>query len=203
MTTTTEQRLRIAVADDEPDMLLFFRELLPHLGHEVVAEAATGRQLVERYRSAHPGVVITDVKMPDMDGLQAAAEVNREVCVPVILITGHHDADILARANTDYIMAYLAKPVKPVELQAALHLAMLRFAHFQTLVQEAADLRQALYDRKLIERAKGAVMKRIGVDEEEAFRLLRKLSSDTNRKLAEVAQQVMSAEEMFHRLERG
>ena len=199
---SADRSLRIVVADDEPDMRLFFRELLPHLGHEVVAEASNGRELVERCREARPDLVITDVRMPDADGLQAAEEVNRGGRVPVILVTGHHDADVLARAGADYIMAYLAKPVKPVDLQAAVRLAMLRFGHFQALAKESADLRQALEDRKLIERAKGAVTRRLGVDEEDAFRRLRKMASDRNRKLAEVAQQVMAAEEVFHLLDR-
>src|SRR5688572_33376415 len=99
---STDRPLRIAVADDEPDMRLFFRELLPHLGHEVVAEASNGRELVERCRDARPDLIITDVRMPDADGLQAAEEVNRVGRVPVILVTGHHDADVLARAGADY-----------------------------------------------------------------------------------------------------
>jgi response regulator NasT len=196
------QPLRIAVADDEPDMLLFFRELMPTLGHQVVAEGRTGRELIERCRGTQPDLVVTDVKMPDMDGIQAAAEVNRDRRVPVILITAHHNAEVLARAGADYIMAYLAKPVKPVELQAAIHLAMLRFGHFQALAKEAADLRQALEDRKLIERAKGAVIKRAGVDEDEAFRRLRKLASNHNQKLADVARQVLTADEIFRHLDR-
>jgi response regulator NasT len=195
--------LRIAVADDEPDMRLFFRELLPHLGHEVVAEAANGRELIERCRTTHPDLVITDVRMPDLDGLEAAAQVNAGGRVPVILVTGHHDADVLARAGADYIMAYLSKPVKPVDLEAAIRMALVRFGHFQTLAKEASDLRQALEDRKVIERAKGAVMKRVGVDEEEAFRRLLKLASDDNRKLADAAQQVVAVEEVFRRLDKG
>ena len=152
-----QRRLRIAVADDEPDMLLFFRELLPHLGHEVAAEAATGRELVEGCNRVRPDLVITDIRMPDMDGVRAAAEVNRSERVPVILVTAHHDADILADGAAEYIMAYLAKPVKPVDLQAAVRLAMLRFGHFQTLAKEAADLRQALEDRKLAEVARAVI----------------------------------------------
>jgi AmiR/NasT family two-component response regulator len=197
-----QRRLRIAVADDESDMRLFFREVLPRLGHEVVAEAATGRELVERCHGSRPDLVVTDIRMPDGDGLQAAAEVNREVRVPVILITAHHDADVLSRAGADYIMAYLAKPVKPVDLEAAVRLAMLRFGHFQTLAAEAASLRQALEDRKLIERAKGTVMRRLRVDEEEAFRRLRKLASVQNRKLVEIARDVGAAEEVFRQLDR-
>jgi response regulator NasT len=194
--------LRIAVADDEADMRMFFRELLPHLGHQVVVEAATGKELVERCRAARPELVITDVRMPDMDGLEAAAELNRDQQLPVILVTAYHDEDVMTRSAANYIMAYLAKPVKPHDLQAAVHLAMLRFSHFQTLAKEAADLRQALDDRKTIERAKGAVMKRLDVDEDDAFRRLRKHASDTNRKLVDVARQVTAAEDFFTELDR-
>jgi response regulator NasT len=194
--------LRIAVADDEADTRQFFQELLTRLGHQVVGVAENGRQLIEQCRSTHPELVITDIRMPDLDGLRAAEEINRDRPVPVILVTGHHEANLLARAAADYIMAYLSKPIKPVDLEGAVKLAMLRFGHFQALRQEAASLRQALEDRKLIERAKGAVMKRVGVDEEEAFRRLRRLASDHNRKLAEVAQEVTSAEEVFRRLDK-
>ena len=199
----TTRALRIAVADDEPDMRQFFRELLPQLGYEVVAVAETGRQLAEQCRAAHPELVITDIKMPDMDGIQAAAQVNREREVPVILVTGHHEAELLARAASDYIMAYLSKPAKPVDLQAAIKLAMLRFDHFQALRKEAADLRQALEDRKVIERAKGTVMKRIGMSEEDAFRRLQRLASNHNVRLVEAAQQVLNAEEVFRQLEKS
>jgi AmiR/NasT family two-component response regulator len=199
---STERPLRVAVADDEPDMLLFFREVLPRLGHEVVAEAATGSELIQRCGGVRPDLIITDIRMPDRDGIEAAAEVNRQAHVPVILVTAHHDTDVLGRAGADYIMAYLAKPVKPVDLQAAIRIAMLRFGHFQTLARETADLRQAIEDRKLIERAKGTVMRRLRVDEDDAFRRLRKLASDHNRKLIDVSQQVLTSEEVFRRLEK-
>lgn len=199
----SERSLHIAVADDEPDMRLFFREVLPHLGHVVVVEAGNGRELVEGCRAKRPDLVITDVRMPDMDGLRAAAEVNAVSQVPVILVTAHHDPAVLAGLGADYVMAFLTKPVKPVDLEAAIHLAMLRFGHFQALAKEAADLRQALEDRKLIERAKGAVIKRVRIDEEEAFRRLRKLASDHNWRLVEAARQVMAAEDLFRLLEKG
>ena len=189
--------LRIAIADDEPDVRQFFRELLPYLGHELVAEAADGRQLADRCRDVHPDLLITDVRMPVLDGISAAEEVNRLGPVPVILVTAHHDPDTLARAGADWVMAYLAKPAKPVDLEAAIQLAMLRFAHFQMLKREAEDLRQALEDRKVIERAKGAIMRRLGVGEDDAFRRLRTSASSRNLKLIEAARQVIAAEAVF------
>jgi len=194
--------LRIAVADDEPDILRFFHEFLPKLGHEVVAEAETGRQLADRCRATHPDLVITDVTMPDMDGFRAAEEINRDRLVPVILITGRHQADMLARAEASYIMAYLTKPAKPVDLEAAINLAMLRFGQFETLRLEAHSLRQALEDRKIIERAKEIVSRRLRLDEAESFRRLRKVASDTNRKLVEMARLVLEADEIYQSLER-
>jgi two-component system, response regulator PdtaR len=195
--------LRIAVADDDRDVRQFFEELLSRLGYEVVAVAESGRQLVERCGSTRPDLVITDIKMPDLDGIAAAVEVNREGPVPVILVTAHHDTELLARAGEDHIMAYLSKPAKPVDLQAAVSLAMLRFGHFQALRAEAASLRQALEDRKVVERAKGILMKRLRLDETEAFRRLRKRAADNNRKLAEVAQTVLTADEVFQALEKS
>jgi len=194
--------LRIVVADDERDVGQFFEKLLNQLGHEVVAVAATGRQLVEMCRATRPDLVLTDVQMPDMDGIEAAALLNRERPVPVILVSGDPDDSLLTRAGADHVMGYLAKPVKLADLQIAITLALRHFEHVQRMARETADLRQALEDRKIIERAKGAIMRRLRVDEGEAYRRLRKRASDQNRKLIEVAQEVLSAEQAFYELER-
>lgn len=194
--------LRIAVADDERDTREFLQEVLPRLGHQVVAVCTTGRQLVDKSATAPTDLVITDVKMPDLDGIEAARLINRVKPTPVILLSAYHDEDMLARITPDHVMAYLTKPAKEADLRIAISLAMLRFQHFLTLAREAADLRQALEDRKLVERAKGIVIRRLRLDEEEAFRRLRKQASDHNRKLVEVAQQVVAADEIFSQLER-
>jgi response regulator NasT len=189
--------LRVAVADDERDMREFLQEVLPRLGHQVVAVAETGKQLAERCRETHPDLIITDIKMPDMDGIEAAELANRERPVPVVLVSGHDDPDLVVRAGTDSVMAYLLKPVREGDLKTAIYLAVLRFEHFQKLIKEAASLRQAMEDRKLIERAKGILMKRARIDEPEAFRRLQRLASDKNRKLVEIAQMILLAEEAF------
>jgi two-component system, response regulator PdtaR len=194
-------RLRIAVADDDQEMREYLREALQRLGHEVVAVVGTGRELADSCRAAAPDLALADVRMPDMDGIEAAAVVNRERPVPFVLVSAHDTDELMGRAGVDHIMGYLVKPVKEADLKAAISVAMLRFQQFLTLAREAADLRQALEDRKLVERAKGAVMRRVRVDEEEAFRRLRKLSSTTNRKLTEVARDVLAAEDVFHRLD--
>jgi response regulator NasT len=187
--------LRIAIADDEADMRDYFQKILPAQGHLVVSVAHTGRELVEHCRTHKPDLVISDVKMPDMDGIDAAVELYRDSPIPVILVSAYHDPELIARAEADHILAYLVKPIKQADLEPAIALAMRRFAQFQALRQEASDLRQALADRKIIERAKGILMKRAKLDEQEAFRRLQKLASDKNRKLIDIASMIVTAEE--------
>jgi response regulator NasT len=189
--------LRIAVADDEPDMRDYFRKILPRLGHQVVAVAVDGRDLIRQCRDTKPDLVITDIKMPDMDGIDAATQIYREWPLPVILVSAYSAPDLIARAEADHILGYLVKPIKQSDLEPAIALAMRRFEQFEELRREAADLRQALQDRKVIERAKGLLMKKAGLDEAESFRRLQKLAMDGNRKMVEVAQMILTAEEAF------
>jgi response regulator NasT len=189
--------LRIAVADDEQDMRDYFQKCLSRLGHQVVAVTANGRDLVERCRALRPDLVITDIKMPDMDGIEAATQIYRDRPVPVILVSAYHDAALIERAEADHILGYLVKPIKQADLEPVIGLALRRFEQFEALRKEAADLRQALEDRKAIERAKGVLMKRGQLSEQDAFRRLQKLASEKSRKLVEVAQMVLVAEEAF------
>lgn len=187
--------LRIVVADDEADMRDYFRKSLPRLGHQVVGVAQNGRELIEQCRVLAPDLVITDIRMPDLDGIDAAVEIYRERPVPVILVSAFHEPELIARAEADHILGYLVKPIKQADLGPAIALAVRRFEQFETLRHEAADLRQALEDRKVIERAKGVLMKRAGLDEPEAFRRLQRLASDKGRKLVDIAHMILMAEE--------
>jgi AmiR/NasT family two-component response regulator len=189
--------LRIAVADDEPDMQEYFQKILPRLGHEVVSVAENGRQLVEHCRALKPDLVITDIKMPEMDGIEAAEAIFHDRAVPVILVSAHHDAHLIDRAESNHILAYLVKPIKQADLEPAISIAVRRFRQFQAVHEEAASLRQALEDRKVIERAKGILMKHGGLDEAEAFRRLQKLASEKNLKLIEIATSIVTAAEAF------
>lgn len=189
--------LRIAVADDELDMQQYFEKILPRMGHRVVVVAGNGRQLVEQCLIEHPDLVITDIKMPDMDGIQAAQELYKCCPLPVILVSAHHDAELIARAESDHVLAYLIKPIKQADLEPAIAIAMRRFEQFEAVRKEAADLRQALADRKLIERAKGLLMKRTGLDEPQAFRRLQHIASQGNQKLVEIARALLLAEQTY------
>ena len=187
--------LRIAVADDELEMRDYFQEILPTIGHQVVVLAQTGRELVERCGAIAPDLVITDIKMPEMDGIEAVEQIVRMRPIPAILVSAYHDAELIARAEQEYILAYLVKPIKQADLETAIAIAMRRFEQFEALSLQAADLRQALEDRKVIERAKGVLMKRTGLDEQQAFRRLQKVASERNCKLVEIAKMILIAED--------
>ena len=186
--------LRIAVADDELEMRDFFEKVLPRFGHKVVAVAENGARLVELCRLLKPDLVITDIKMPELDGIEASNQICREHSVPVILVSAYHDPALIARAEGDHVLAYLVKPIGLADLQPAIAIAMRRFGEWQALQKECTDLRQALADRKIIEQAKGLLMKLAGIDEKEAFHRLQELASEKNQKLIEAAQCILAVE---------
>jgi response regulator NasT len=186
--------LRIAVADDELDMRDFLERMLPRCGHQVVSVAENGQQLIEHCRAQQPDLVITDIKMPVVDGIEAASQINRERRTPVILVSAYHDPTLVERAEADHVLAYLVKPIVFADLQPAIAVAMRRFEELQALQRECSDLRQSLADRKVIEQAKGILMKVAGVDEKEAFHRLQQAASEQNKKLVEMATTLISME---------
>jgi two-component system, response regulator PdtaR len=186
--------LRIAVADDEPEMRDFFEKVLPRFGHQVVAVAENGKQLIELCRQSQPDLIISDIKMPEMDGIEACTAVCMERPVAVILVSAYHDPALIARAEADHVLAYLVKPIGIADLPPAISIATRRFAEFQKLHKDCNDLKQALSDRKIIERAKGLLMTVSGLDEKEAFQRLQELASEKNQKLVDAAECLLAVE---------
>jgi AmiR/NasT family two-component response regulator len=194
-----EMSLGITVADDEPLMGEFYQDVLPAMGHRLLAVARSGTELLDCCRKERPDLVITDIKMPEMDGIAAADALWQEMSVPVILVSAYTDAELISRAQDHPVMAFLVKPIKAANLRPAIQIAARRSAELRALRQEAEDLRQALQDRKLIERAKGLTMKNAGVDEAEAYRLLQRVARATQRKLVQVAEMIITADAVFTR----
>ena len=186
--------LRVVVADDTTTMQKFYASLLPKLGHEVVAVAATGAELVEKCDELKPDLVITDVKMPDMDGLEAAAKIYEKQPVPIIVVSSYSDDELVQRAAAEHVLAYLLKPLDVNTLGAQISIVMRRFEEFTILRMEANHYRQSLQDRKLIERAKGILMRTSKIEEHEAFRRMQKAASRSNKKLVEIAQTIIDAD---------
>jgi response regulator NasT len=190
--------LRIVAADDDPFFHEVYRKLLPKLGHELVALASSGRELVAHCKTHSPDLVITDIRMEDMDGIEAAHEICKAGPVPFILVSSYYDSELIARAQTDYVLGYLVKPVRRADLETAIAIAMRRFEEFQILRMEADHYRQTLANRKVIERAKGILMKKVGMSEADAFGRLQSLSQEKGRKLVEIAQMILTAEEVLN-----
>ena len=190
--------LKVAIADDEPDLRKVLRHMLGLMNHEVVLEAATGGELVEGCLRLKPDLILADIKMPGMDGLDAVKAIYEEQPIPIILVSGHHDPDFIARAQENHVLGYLIKPVQREALEAAIALAKRAFDEFNTLKAETDDLRKALADRKIIERAKGLLMKHLRIDEQEAFRRLQKLASTKNQKLVDIANSILMAAEALN-----
>ncbi len=189
--------LRIAVADAEPLMRHWYEGTLRQLGHDLVVLACNGNELVEQCRSEKPDLLITDIPMPGIDGLAAAEMLREEVPMPIILVSARHDAADIDRALQNHVLAYLAKPIKQPDLATAIILASRRFHEFRMLEQQADNLAKSLTDRKLIERAKGILMYRVGLSEPDAFKRLQKISQNKNQKLADAARSIIAAEETF------
>ena len=189
--------LRIAIAEDEPELLIDLEETLQEFGHEVVGKAQTGTELVECCKQSAPDLVITDIKMPDMDGLEAAARIREIRPTPIVILSAYHDQESIDRALKEHVLAYLVKPLSDQSLKTSIALAMQRFSEFQALEKQADSLQQAMEDRKLIERAKGILMKRADLSEPDAFRRLQLLSSQKNKKMVEIARTIVEAEQAF------
>ena len=138
--------LRISVADDEPDMREYYQRMLTHLGHRVVSCSANGRELVDECLRQLPDLVITDIKMPELDGLNAAEIIGQKCPVPVIVVSAFHSPDLVARANAACVQAFLTKPIKLADLTPAIDLAQRRFDWHCDIQQGDLDLRQGCRD---------------------------------------------------------
>ncbi len=135
--------------------------------------------------------------MPDLDGLEAIKRIGQQRPIPVVIISAHHDPEFIQRALDSHVLAYLVKPIDDANLKTSISLAIWRFKEFQALHQQAADLRQALEDRKIVERAKGILMKRADLDEQAAFGRLQELASNKHIKMIEIAKMLVTADEAF------
>jgi AmiR/NasT family two-component response regulator len=195
------RKVRIIIADDEPIIRMDLKEMLTNLGYLVVGEAGDGRSVVNMARELRPDLVIMDIKMPDMDGIEAARILTQEDIAPVIFLTAYSQKELVDQAKEAGVVAYLVKPFRESDLAPAIEIALARFEQFRALKKEVADLKEALETRKLVERAKGILMDTQGLSEAEAFRRIQKLSMDTRKPMKEVAEAIILAYEATKKLE--
>lgn len=189
------ERTRIIIADDESIVRADLKEMLGGLGYLVVGEAGDGQSAVNLARELRPDVVLMDIKMPNMDGIDAAKILTEEQIAPVVLLTAYGQKELVDRAKEAGVVGYLVKPFRETDLMPAIEVALSRFSEFKTVQQEVDDLHNALETRKLVERAKGILMDTQGMDESEAFRKIQKMSMNTRKPMKEVAEAIILAHE--------
>jgi two-component system, response regulator PdtaR len=183
---------RVVVAEDEALIRLDLVEMLREEGFDVVGEAGDGQRAVELAREHAPDLVILDVKMPVLDGLSAAEQIGREHLGATVMLTAFSQTELVERARDAGVMAYVVKPFTKADLLPAIEIALSRFAEMRALEREVADLGERFETRKLTERAKGVLMKRLGLSEPEAFRWIQKTSMDRRLSMREVADAVLA-----------
>ncbi|HTR77891.1 MAG TPA: ANTAR domain-containing protein [Gemmatimonadaceae bacterium] len=196
MTTDAQSKIRVLIAEDDDNARALLTELLATMGHSVVAEVSTGREAIERARDVVPDVVLLDVHMPDGSGIEAAEQITQTVPgVAVVLFSGDQTVTLSERDVTaTAAIAFLPKPVAPRVLDSTLRLAAQRAKEFAHARQDADAARQALENRKTIERAKGILMRRTGASEQEAYRILQRTSQDRSVPMVEIARAVLASE---------
>ncbi|MBP8250804.1 MAG: response regulator [Herpetosiphon sp.] len=187
---------RIVIADDESLIRMNLRETLVGLGYLVVGEAGDGVSVINLARELRPDVVVMDIKMPKLDGIQAAKVLTEEKIAPVLLLTAHSDKELVERARDAGVVGYIVKPFRDAELMPALEIARARFDEFLALEQQVGDLKETLETRKIIERAKGMLMDTQGLKEAEAFRKIQQLSMNTRKSMREVASALLLANQI-------
>ncbi|MCC6686184.1 MAG: response regulator [Fimbriimonadaceae bacterium] len=185
---------RVLIADDDPIIRLDLKQMLERLDYEVVAEAGDGQVAVDLAQTHQPDVCVLDVKMPQMDGIEAARQIADNGIAPVILLTAFSDRELVDRARESGVFGYLVKPFKPNDLLPAIEVARSRFEENQALGQEAADAKDKLEMRKLLDKAKGILMATLGVTEAEAYRRIQQQSMNNRKSMREVAEAVILAQ---------
>jgi response regulator NasT len=183
---------RILIAEDETLIRLDLRQLLEGAGFEICAEARDGEEAVALARQEEPDLAVLDVKMPRVDGIEAARRILDERPIPIVMVTAYGEQELVSRAVEAGVFGYLVKPFRESDLLPAIATARARHDELRALREEADSLAEALAARKAIERAKGLLMERDGLTEAEAFARLRKASQISGRPLKVVAEALIA-----------
>jgi len=191
-----KNRVRVIVAEDESITRMDLQETLTGLGYLVVGAVGDGESAVNLARELRPDAVIMDIKMPGMDGLQAAKIITEDGIAPVVLLSAYSQPELVEQAQDAGVVGYLVKPYREADLAPAIGIAVSRFDEFRVLRSEVTDLQERLEVRKLVDRAKGILMDSQGIPESEAFRRIQKMSMDNRKPMKDVAQAIIMASEL-------
>ncbi|MEP7199620.1 MAG: response regulator [Chloroflexota bacterium] len=190
-----EQKTRVLIAEDEAIERVDLHELLTSLGYDVVGEVGDGQAAVALAREHKPDILIMDIEMPEMDGIDAAKILWDEKVCPVLLLTAYSQRELVERARDAGVMGYLVKPFRESEVTPAIEVARARYDEQRELDAQIHDLTEKYETRKLVDRAKGILMDTKGLTEAEAFRRIQKMSMNTRRTMKEIAHAIVITSE--------
>ena len=187
---------RIILAEDESLIRMDLKEELQRQGYLVVGDVGDGESAVNLARELRPDIMVMDVKMPQMDGISAAEVLTRESIAPVVLLTAFSDQELIERAKEAGVVHYITKPWKQSDLRPAIEIALARFQEYREMATKVSDLEERLATRKVVEKAKGLLMQKQGLTEQEAFRRIQKLSMNNRKSMREVAEAILLTNEI-------
>lgn len=188
-------QMRVVLVENDPITRMDIKEMLTEEGIVTVGECGDGASAVSMIRMLKPDLVIMDIKMPVLDGIEAARILNEEKVAPILLLTAYSQHELIEKAKDAGVLAYIVKPVTKQSLIPACMIAHSRYQEFNDLRSEIDNLNDALETRKLVEKAKGILQKQYGLDEEAAFKKLKKMSMNQSRSMKEVAKAILIAYE--------
>src|SRR5687768_16436486 len=190
-------RARVLVCEDEGLTALRLQASLKKLGYEVAGEARDGEEAVAAAARLQPDAILMDIRMPKLDGIAATERIMAARPTAIVMITAYSERELVDAALRAGASGYLVKPVSDDQIEPALQVALSRFSELSDLRGEIADLKEALEARKIVERAKGILMRRFQLAEDEAYRRLQKISRDRRQPLKDTAQQLIAAAELL------
>lgn len=188
--------IRVVIADDESIIRMDLKALLEDLGFSVIGEAADGQKALDLTRSLRPDIVLMDIKMPVMDGLDAAKIISEEKIAPVVLLTAYSQKDLVERAKDSGVYAYLVKPFQESDLMPAVEISIARYLEQKELESTLGDLEEKLETRKVVDRAKGILMDKYKLSEAEAFKRIQQQSMNQRRTMKDIADAIVIANEV-------
>lgn len=182
---------RVVIGDDEGIIRMDLGEMLREAGHHIVGEAADGVQALALVREKRPDIVLLDIRMPKLDGIHAARMIGYEHIAPVVLLTAYHRQDMVMQAGESGVFGYLVKPISGLQLFPAMEIAIAQFLRQEKAYQQLQEMNERMETRKLVEQAKGIMIRRLAISEEEAYRRLQQYSMQHRQPLKEVAQLIV------------
>jgi response regulator NasT len=180
---------RILIADDEPLIRIDLKELLEEIGHQVIAETGDGKEALALLNKVKPDLVILDIKMPGMNGIEVARKIAHEY--PVIILTAFSERSLIEQAKDAGVMAYITKPFRDGTLTPAIELAVSNYLERSALTEKVTQLKEQLETRKVIDKAKGLLMDKQNLSEAQAYRHIQSLSMKKNKSMKEVAEAII------------